>query len=263
EAPRVMVINQTMARRYWSEDDPIGKRVTMWDWGAPMTGEVVGVVGDVKANGLEAETGPMIYWPYSQFPSSFNRLVVRPARAGFQPAMTPNSTSVTETTSLVSAIKSEIWSVDKDQPVSSVMTMEQVLGDSYAPRRFYLVLMGVFAFLALALAIVGIYGVMSYLVTQRTHEIGVRMALGAERRDVVRLFLRQGALFTLTGIAIGLAGSLAVLRMMSSLLFAVTASDPATFAVVSSILGGVALLACFIPALKATRVDPVVALRYE
>src|SRR5262249_54169059 len=97
EAPRVMVINQTMARRYWSEDDPIGKRVTMWDWGAPMTGEVVGVVGDVKANGLEAETGPMIYWPYSQFPSSFNRLVVRPGSAGFQPAMTPNSTSVTET----------------------------------------------------------------------------------------------------------------------------------------------------------------------
>jgi putative ABC transport system permease protein len=263
EAPRVMVINQTMARRYWSEDDPIGKRVTMWDWGAPMTGEVVGVVGDVKANGLEAETGPMIYWPYSQFPSSFNRLVVRPGSAGFQPAVTPNSTSATETTSLVFAIKSEIWSVDKDQPIASVMTMEQVLGDSYAPRRFYLVLMGVFAFLALSLAIVGIYGVMSYLVTQRTHEIGVRMALGAERRDVVRLFLLQGALLTLTGIAIGLAGSLAVLRMMSSLLFAVTASDPATFAVVSSLLGGVALLACFIPALKATRVDPVVALRYE
>jgi putative ABC transport system permease protein len=256
-APRVMVINQTMARRYWPDADPIGQRVTMLDWGDPMTGQVIGVVGDVKANGLETQTGPMIYWHYSQFPSLFNRLVVRPATASFQHSVTPRMAD------LVSAIKSEVSAVDRDQPISSVMTMEQVLADSYAPRRFYLVLMGIFASLALALAIVGIYGVMSYMVTQRTHEVGVRMALGAHSRDVVGLFLRQGTLLTLTGIAIGVAGSLAALRMISSLLFGVTSSDPATFAVVSLFLGVVALLACFVPARRATKVDPMSALRYE
>jgi putative ABC transport system permease protein len=256
-APRAMVINQTMARRYWPDEDPIGQRVTMLDWGDPMTGQVIGVVGDIKANGLETETEPMIYWHYSQFPSLFNRLVVRPITASSQRAITPPMAD------LVSAIKSEVSAVDRDQPISSVMTMEQVLADSYAPRRFYLVLMGIFASLALALATVGIYGVMSYMVTQRTHEIGVRMALGAQSRVVVGLFLRQGALLTLAGIAIGLAGSLAVLRMISSLLFGVTSSDPATFAVVSLLLGAVALLACFLPARRATKVDPISALRYE
>jgi putative ABC transport system permease protein len=199
----------------------------------------------------------MIYWHYSQFPSLFNQLVVRPETASLQHSVTPRMAD------LVSAIKSEVSAVDRDQPISSVMTMEQVLADSYAPRRFYLVLMGIFASLALVLAIVGIYGVMSYMVTQRTHEIGVRMALGAHSRDVVGLFLRQGALLTLTGIAIGVAGSLAALRMISSLLFGVTSSDPATFAVVSLFLGVVALLACFVPARRATKVDPMSALRYE
>jgi putative ABC transport system permease protein len=248
DSQRVMVINQTMARRYWPDEDPIGKRVTMKDWGEPLTGEIVGVVGDIKSGGLHSENASMIYWPYPQFPSSFNRVVIR--------------TSI-DPMNIVAAVKEQVWSVDKEQPMSDIKTMDQVLSASLAQRRFNMALLGGFAVVALILAAVGIYGVISYSVTQRTREIGIRMALGAERRDILRLVMARGLFLTLLGLAFGLAGAFFLTRAMESLLFGVSVHDPITFAVISLLLSGVALGACFVPARRATRVDPMVALRYE
>ncbi|HEV2489545.1 MAG TPA: ABC transporter permease [Candidatus Acidoferrales bacterium] len=245
---RVMIINETMARTFWPHESPLGKRVTMKDWGPPLTGQIVGVVGDVKANGMDAAVGPMIYWPYFQFPQNFNTFVVRGAGNPM---------------SLVSGVKSAIWAVDSNQPISRIRTMDQILSESLARRRLYMVLLGVFAGAALLLAAVGIYGVVSYSVSQRTHEMGIRLALGAQRSDVLRLILGQGTGVALLGIAIGIVASLALTRLMSSLLFGVSATDPLTFAVVAILLMLVALTACYIPARRAMRVDPLVALRYE
>jgi putative ABC transport system permease protein len=248
DAPKVMVINETMARLYWPDEDPIGKRVTMKDWGDPLTGEIIGVVGDVKANGLHAETHSMIYWPYPQFPTIFNRLVIR---TSIDPA------------NVVAAVRSRVWSVDSDQPIADIKTMDQVLSTSVSQRRFNMLLLGGFAVVALILAAVGIYGVISYSVTERTREIGIRMALGAERRDILRLVMARGLLLALIGVALGLAGAFALTRVMESLLFGVSATDPVTFVVIPLILTGVALGACFVPARRAMKVDPMVALRYE
>jgi putative ABC transport system permease protein len=248
DAQKVMVINQTMARRYWPDEDPVGKRVTMKDWGEPMTGEIVGVAGDIKSGGLHSEDSSMIYWPYPQFPSSFNRVVIR--------------TSI-DPVNVVAAVKEQVWSVDKEQPISDIKTMDQVLSTSLAQRRFNMALLGGFAAVALVLAAVGIYGVMSYSVTQRTREIGIRMALGAGRRDILELVMGRGLLLTLLGVTVGLAGAFFLTRVMESLLYGVSVHDPITFAVISLLLMGVALGACFVPARRATRVDPMVALRYE
>ena len=245
---RVMIINQTMARQFWPNESPIGKRVTMKDWGPPLTGEIVGVAGDVKINGLDTAIGPAIYWPYSQFPVNFNAIVVR---------------GDTDPLRLVSAVKSQIWSVDKNQPISKIATMEQVLSDSIAQRRLYLVLLGVFAGAALLLAAVGIYGVMSYSVSQRTHEIGIRLALGAAQSEILKLILGHGAKLALLGVATGILAATALTRLMSSLLFGVSPSDPATLAAVAVLLMLVAMAACYIPARRAMRVDPMIALRYE
>jgi putative ABC transport system permease protein len=249
-AARVMLINETLARQFWpnSKDKPIGQHITMKDWGPPLTGEIVGVVGDVKTNGLDAAVGPMIYWPYYQFGQIFNVMVVRTDGDPLQ---------------LVSAVKSGIWSVDKNQPVSRIQSMDQVLSDSVARRRLYVVLLGVFAGVALLLAATGIYGVVSYSVSQRTREIGIRVALGAERVDVVRLVIAQAAKLALAGEVIGILVALGLTRMMASLLFGVSAADPFTFASVAIALTLVALAACYVPARRATRVDPMVALRYE
>ena len=248
EAPRVMVINEEMARRHWPNENPIGRRVTMKDWGPPLTGEIVGVVGDVKADGLDSSTRPMIYWPYQQFPGVFNAMVIR---------------AEGDPMNIVAAVKSQVWSVDREQPLSGIQPMEEVIAGSIAPRRFNMLLLGIFAALALMLAAVGIYGVISYTVAQRTREIGVRMALGARRADVLKLVVRQGMSLALAGIGAGLAASFALTRLMANLLFGVSPSDPLTFGVIASLLGSVALLACYLPARRATKVDPLVALRSE
>jgi len=248
QAKRVMVINEAMARQYWPKENPIGQQVTMKDWGAPLTGEIVGVVGDVKTNGLDAAVGPMIYWPYFQFPELFNTIVVRgdgnPAR-------------------LVPEVKAAIWSVSKNQPISRVETMAEILSGSLARRRLYLILLGVFAGAALLLAGVGIYGTVSYSVSQRIREMGIRLAMGAERGDVLRMILGQGARTALMGVALGTVAALGLTRLMASLLFGVGATDPLTFAAVVILLGTVALGGSWVPARRAMRVDPMVALRHE
>ncbi len=244
----VMVINETMARQYWPRENPIGQRVTMKDWGPPLTGEIVGVVGDVKTNGLDEAVGPMIYWPHFQFPQLFNTIVVR---------------SDSDPLRLIPAVKAAIWAVNKNQPISKIETLEQVLSESLARRRLYMILLGVFAGAALLLAGVGIYGVVSYSVSQRRREMGIRIAIGAERGDVLRLVLGQGARAALLGISIGIAGALGLTRLMTNLLFGVSASDPLTFLAVAMLLTLVALAASYIPARRAMRVDPMVALRHE
>ncbi len=247
-AARVMVINQTMARDYWPHDNPIGQRVTMKDWGPPLTGEIVGVVGNVKTNGLDVAVGPMIYWPYFQFPQLFNTIVVR---------------SEGDSVHLVPALKGAIWAVDKNQPISKTETLDQILAESLARRRLYMVLLGVFSCAALLLAAVGIYGMVSYSVSQRTHEMGIRLAIGAEPRDVLLLVLGQGARVALQGIAVGIAAALVLTRLMSNLLFGVSATDPLTFAGVALLLTLTTLVTSYIPARRAMRADPMVALRHE
>ena len=245
---RVVLINETLARTFWPNANPLGQRITMKDWGPPLTGEIVGVVGDVKGSGLDATVGPMLYWPYTQFEQIFNTMVVRTDGDPLR---------------FTAAVKDRIWSVDKDQPVSRVQTMDQILSDSVARRRLYVVLLCVFAWVALLLAAAGIYGVVSYSVAQRTREIGIRVALGAERVDVLWLIVAQAAKLALTGELLGILLALGITRLMASLLFGTSAADPFTFACVAILLSGVALVACYIPARRAMRVDPMVALRYE
>jgi putative ABC transport system permease protein len=245
---RVVLINETLARTFWPDENPVGRRITMKDWGPPLTGEIVGVVGDVKGNGLDAAVGPMLYWSCTQFGQIFNTMVVR---------------TNDDPLRFTAAVKDGIWSVDKDQPVSRVQTMDQILSDSVARRRLYVVLLGVFAWVALLLAAAGIYGLVSYSVTQRTREIGIRVALGAERVDVLWLIIAQAAKLALTGELLGILLALGITRLMTSLLFGTSAADPLTFASVAILLCAVALAACYIPARRAMRVDPMVALRYE
>jgi putative ABC transport system permease protein len=248
QSQKVMVINETMARQYWPNEDPIGKRVTIKDWGPPLTGEIVGVAGDVKMNGLDSDLRPMIYWPYTQFPQIFNNLVIR---------------TTAESSDVIAAVKSQIWSVDGEQPMGAIRTMDQVLSDSVTQRCFNMLLLAIFATVALALAAVGIYGVISHSVGERIHEIGIRVALGAQRRDVYKLIICQGMIPALCGIALGIIASLVLTQQLSALLFSVKATDPTTFIVLSVLLTMVALLACYLPSRRATRVDPMVALRYE
>jgi putative ABC transport system permease protein len=248
DSPKVMVINENMARRFWPNEDPIGKRVTMRDWGPPLTGEIIGIVGDVKPDGLESDARPMIYWPYTQFPVIFDTIVIR---------TDGNPLNV------VGAVKSKIWSVDSQQAITSVDTMEQVLANSVATRRFNMILITLFAATALALASVGIYGVISYTVSQRTHEIGIRMALGAKGSDVMKLVVGQGITLTLAGVVLGIGAAIGLTRLISTLLYGVGPTDVATFVLVAVLLSAVALTACVIPARRATKVDPMFALRCE
>jgi putative ABC transport system permease protein len=249
-APRVVVISEKTAARYWPGQNPIGKRLkpgstsedTPWR-------TVIGVVRDVRQNDFIAAPKLQMYLSYHQvrdFPP--NALVVR---------------SAVDPSSLATAVRDAIWAVDKDQPVSQIRTMSEIISQAVARQRFSMLLLGLFAGLALILAAVGIYGVMSYSVAQRTREIGIRMALGAQKSDVLGMTLREALRFVAVGVVIGIAGALGLTRLMASLLFGVSATDPATFAAITVVLGAVALLASYIPALRSMRVDPVIALRYE
>jgi putative ABC transport system permease protein len=251
DTPMVAVINQSMVREYFPNKDPIGARFR-WARGNPTAWiSIVGVVGDVKHFGFERAEQPAAYTAYEQLDQPWKRWMTLVIRSNSDQA------------ALAAHVKRQLWTVDGQIPVTRVRSMTEVMSASLAEQRFNMALLGIFAAVALTLAAVGIYGVMSYSVTQRTHEIGVRIALGADRSNVVTLVLRQGLVLTAIGVVTGLAAALALTRVMSSLLFGVSATDPLTFAIISVLLGGVALAACFVPARRATKVDPMVALRYE
>jgi putative ABC transport system permease protein len=246
DTPRVFLINQTMARRFWPNQDPLGKQIKTAADGPP--GTVIGVVGDTKHYFLEEESRPQLYESYSQSPNIFATIVVRTA---------------VEPMSLAEPVRQAVWKVDSDQPMWKVRTVESLIDRRVADKRFLMLLMSIFAAVALALTIVGLYGVMSYTVSQRTQEIGIRMALGAEARDIRSMVLRHGMTLVLLGVALGLASAWMLTRLMATLLFGVSATDMPTFATISLLLAAVALVACWIPARRAAKVDPIVALRYE
>ncbi len=246
--PDVAVVNETMARRYFPGEDPVGKRVNLGDPAKTPWITIIGVVGDVRREGLDKEPYPQMYQPAAQTPY---RAMTFVARTSGDP------------TSIIPALRRELAAINKDLPLYNVRTMEQVMSDSVSRRRFQMVLIAAFAGVGLLLAAVGIYGVISYTVAQRSHEIGVRMALGARAKDIFKLVVGQGLVLTFAGVGLGLVGSLALTRVTASLLYGVSATDPLTFACVALGLLGVALLACLVPARRATKVDPMIALRYE
>jgi putative ABC transport system permease protein len=248
EARHVVVVNETFARKNLPGEDPIGKRVTIYMKDKNVPSEIIGVVADSKHVALDGEPEEMAYWPHPELVYSTMTFVIRTRG---------------EATNVAGAARNVIHTLDSQQPIGEVSTMRGLLAKSVAGSRFNTVLLTIFAFAALTLAAVGTYGVMSYAVTQRTREFGIRMALGAGTRDVLKLVLRRAMALALVGVFFGLAGAFALTRLMTSLLFEVTATDALTFAVVSLSLIAIALLASFIPARRATKVDPLVALRYE
>jgi putative ABC transport system permease protein len=250
ESQRVVIINETMARRFWPNEDPLGKRFQFGDRANPQAPwlTIAGVVADTKRQGLDANVRIECFLPHAQSPARAMELVVR---TGDNPL------------ALARTVREAVWSLDKDLPLSEIQTVEQMFGERTAPRRFNLLLFGVFAAVALVLAAVGIYGVMSYTVAQRTHELGIRLALGAQSRDVLRLILGKGLALALLGVTLGLLAAYGLTRWLATLLYGVSATDTLTFALIAALLLGVALLACFIPARRATKVDPIVALRCE
>jgi putative ABC transport system permease protein len=246
-APKVAVLNRTMAHEFFPNENPIGRRI-MVGQGEYALATVVGVVGDVRNRGLDAQAQAAFFVPFSQSPDSTMEVALLTA---------------VEPTSMSTAVRNAVAAIDPELPVFNISTMDERLAASVAPRRFNLVLLASFALLAMLLASVGIYGVVSYSVSQRTHEVGVRMALGAQRRDVLKVILAQGMVLLLIGIGIGLVGAFLLTRFLASLLYGVRPTDSATFAAVSLLLAVVAIVACYIPARRATKVDPMVALRYE
>lgn len=246
-APRVMLINEAFARQYFRGENPLGKKLQL-GWGGNEPKEIVGVVGNVRHRGLDDQPRPEMYVPQAQFNTMDMTLLVK---------------ANTRPESLTQLITAEVRKLDPQLPITDIKTLDQYRSDTVALPRFNLLVLGLFAGLALALTIIGLYGVISYAVTQRTNEIGVRMALGAQPLDILRMILQQGMGLVLVGVVIGLAGAWAVTRVMGSFLYEVSTSDPVTFFSVAALLTLIALLASFIPAYRATKVDPVIALRYE
>ena len=244
-----ILVNEAMVRRYWPDaragsTEPLGRRINIADkWR-----EIVGVVSDIKHDSLDADTSPEVYAPFRAVPSHWMTLVVRSAGNPSQ---------------LIPAVRAAVWAVDRDQPLQDIQTLEQVVYDSVATPRFRMLLLGIFAVLALVLATVGIYGVIAYAVTERTHEIGIRMALGAARADVLRMVVREGMMLGVIGVAIGAAAAFATTRVLNSFLYGIQPSDPGTLAGVSLLMILVAATASYWPARRATKVDPLVVLRWE
>jgi putative ABC transport system permease protein len=245
ESPWTLIVNETFARRYWPNENPIGKR---FRFGANVFGTVIGVVGDVRSQSLEREARPAFYVSQGHFSWPALTIVVR--------ASTPPET-------MTAALRAQVYALDHDLPVYNIRPMEQIVSNAAGQPRFHTLLLGLFSAVALLLAAIGIYGVMAYTVTQRTHEIGVRMALGARTRDTLRHVLGQGMKLVLIGATLGLAGAFVAARALKSMLFGVSPADPLTFAAVTVFLALVAFAACWIPARRATKVDPLVALRHN
>jgi putative ABC transport system permease protein len=262
KAERVVIINQAMAKKHWPNGDPLGKRITIGgkalgpDFDEPSR-EIVGIVGNVRENGLSNDDQPVMYVPQAQVTDGLTRLAnnIIPLSWAIRTNMEP--------TGLSAAIQQQFLAVDAQLPVSKIRTMEQVLSESTARQNFNTLLLTIFAGLALLLAAIGIYGLMSYTVEQRSQEIGIRAALGAGTGDTLRLIIGQGMKLAVIGLALGLAAAFGLARLLASLLFGVKTNDPMTYAAVALVLTSVALLACFIPAQRASKIDPLVALRYE
>jgi putative ABC transport system permease protein len=248
----VVIITEEFARQHFPNEDPIGKRVhpgiSTIEGDDSRMREIVGVVSDIRNRNLNSAPTPAYYLPHAQVPFSQMVVVVKTAN---------------DPRSLIAGVTKEVAAMDPDLPLFGVKTMEEYLAASVATPRFNTTLLSIFAGVALVLTVVGLYGVMSYSVAQRTNEIGIRLALGAQSRDVLLMIVKQGSFLIVLGLGIGLSGAYAATRLMASLLFGVTAKDPFTFAAVAVVLALVALLACYIPAWRATKVDPLRALRYE
>ncbi len=252
QSPNVVVINEAFVRRHFGEENPLGHRIKLQgqERDHPL---IVGVVGNVRDFGLDEQPTPEAYVPFLQDPLSKD----------YKRSMTIVARTKSDPGAIAGSFRAALTSMDKSLPVYALKPMTEYLRDSLSRRRFNMVLLSGFSGLALVLAAIGIYGVISYGVAQRTREMGIRMALGAQSRDVLKLVIRQAMLLTLGGVAIGLLASFVLTRLMKSLLFSVSATDPLTFAVIASLLTLIALVACLIPARRATKVDPLVALRYE
>ena len=245
----VVIIDEEFARRYWPNEEAVGKRIRLGGGADGPLLTVVGVVGRVKMESLSQDSNRVQgYLSAAQTAPSGMTVVLKAAGD-------PNT--------LLASAREQVRALDSDQPIYNIRSMNDIRAESVAPERLNLTLLSIFAGIALVLAIVGIYGVMSYSVTQRTHEIGIRMAIGAQPRDVFRMILGHGMLLTLVGIGAGLVGAFGLTRLMATMLFGVKPTDPLTFAGVAVLLTAVALIACYIPGRRATKVDPVNSLRYE
>jgi len=244
QAPKVVIVNETFARLFWPNQNPLGKRIVVGR--GPLPSQVIGMAADIKNKGLDQDTQAQLYLPFPQLPWSDMNLLVRTAVA-------PQN--------LTSAVRAEIAIVDPDQPVTNIQTIEELVDNARSQPRFTMQLLGAFSATALALAMIGIYGVLSYSVAQRRHEFGIRLALGAEQTDILRLVVRQGLLLAIAGIAIGLATALWLTRMMASMLYKVGTLDLATFLLAPLVFLGIALCASYLPARRATKVDPIEALK--
>jgi predicted permease len=246
QPPRVLIVNQTLAHRFWPNRNPVGKHIILGRATEPS--EVVGVIGDVHNTGVAADTQPEIYLPFAQLPWASMNLLVRTAG---------------DPRSFAAAVRQCVLAIDKDQPVTKVLSMEEVLAEGASEPRFVTTLLGGLAAIALVLAVVGIYGAVAWSVSQRTQEMGIRIALGAERGDILRMVLWQGLGLASAGIVLGLGASLALTRLMSKMLYHVSTTDPSAFAGGAVLFAAVAMVASYLPARKATRVDPTVALRWS